>query len=54
MSEENNQDLQEDEEIEIESEEEEEYEGRNWGKLFLGILFIFVVIIIWYVIQALT
>jgi len=54
MSEENNQDLQKDEETKTELEEEEEYEGRNWGKLFLGILFIFIVVIVWYVIQALT
>ncbi len=54
MSEENNQDLPKEEEEEIKNEDEEEYEGRDWGKLFLGILFIFVVVIIWYVIQALT
>ena len=54
MSEENNQDLQEDDEIKTELEEEEEYEGRDWGKLFLGILFIFIVVIVWYVIQALN
>ena len=53
MSEESNQDLQEDEKM-ISEEKEEEYEGRDWGKLFLGILFIFVVVIVWYVIQALT
>ena len=52
MSEENNQDLPEEEEIE--KEEEEEYEGRDWGKLFLGILFIFVAVIVWYVVSALT
>ncbi|MCG3215190.1 MAG: hypothetical protein KAS63_00590 [Candidatus Heimdallarchaeota archaeon] len=53
MSKEENQDLIENEEIDEEV-DEEDYEGRDWGKLFLGIAFIFVVVIIWYVIQALT
>lgn len=46
--------VEEEKEEENEVEVEEEYEGRDWGKVFLGIFFIFIVIIIWYVIQALN
>ena len=33
-------------------EEEEKYEGRNWSRIFLAVIFVFIVTILWYVITA--
>jgi len=35
-------------------EEEEEYQGRNWKQILIGILFVLIVVIGWYVISAIT
>ena len=35
-------------------EEEEEYQGRNWKQILIGILFVLIVVIAWYVISAIT
>ena len=31
--------------------QEEEYKGRDWGKMILGVVFIFLVVVVWYVID---
>ncbi|NPD89085.1 MAG: hypothetical protein HGN29_10200 [Asgard group archaeon] len=31
--------------------QEEEDKGRDWGKMILGVVFIFLVVVIWYVID---
>ena len=38
-------------EEEIEEETEEEYEGRDWKKVLIGIFFVLIVVIFWYVIE---
>lgn len=31
--------------------QEEEEKGRDWGKMILGVVFIFLVVVVWYVID---
>ncbi|MHA1304034.1 MAG: hypothetical protein ACTSQE_09785 [Candidatus Heimdallarchaeaceae archaeon] len=50
----NNNSLKDEETVNIDNTEdnEEEYIGRDWKRIFLGIIFIFAATITWYVIQA--
>jgi hypothetical protein len=34
-----------------ENKQEEEYKGRDWGKMIVGVVFIFLVVVVWYVID---
>jgi len=42
-----------DEEITVNGTEidEEEYEGRDWKKVLIGVLFVLIVVVFWYVIE---
>lgn len=44
-------DKEEKSEIDTEIEEEEEYGNRDWKKVLIGILFVLIVVIFWYVIE---
>ena len=36
---------------EISLEEEEEYQGRNWNRIIIAVVFVLIVVILWYVIS---
>jgi hypothetical protein len=51
MTEEEKMLTEENEVIEEMTKEEDEYKGRQWRKMLVGVAFIFVVVVIWYVID---
>ena len=52
MAEENKNKQQEEEIVEDSAEiEEEEFEERDWKRILIGVLFVLVVVVLWYVIE---
>ena len=51
MTEEENTLAEENDVKEVREEQDDEYKGRQWSKMLIGVAFIFVAVVIWYVID---